>query len=356
MFPTNMYLPQIKYADLFLEALFGSCGDTCKVVLKCANCPQKLRIIADKIHSKIRCPICNHTTTYASRILLMKGIGLVLILLGGCISLSVTAAINSYIDITGFYILFFVPIGAVILSILANLGVVSSVALARMYGINYSLTLLVAVSTLTAFSSFWLSQYLAYSRDTITVQTVSKIPPKGLEQKRGDLKQLEVKIKDIQSVTNLASNEIQTTESSITRLESAGTDTDRQGYQALISLHNKLVEDYNQNVARIKTLQKKYTVSVSEVNKLIDSYNAGGIGKKTIQTQEMAISQKYTFFEYIKKIYENRSFRAFGLIGKVPIMTPSAGIGLGGFGLVLLLLKQFGLLILPGFWIFVRKK
>jgi hypothetical protein len=90
---------------------------------------------------------------------------------------------------------------------------------------------------------------------------------------------------------------------------------------------------------------------------LIDKFNRGDIGKEVTEIKKEPITKNYTFVDYIKKIYEKRSFRMVGLVGKVPFATPSTDIEMGSLGLILLILKQIGLfLALPGLWFWVNRQ
>ena len=350
----------MEYKSTFVESFTGRWLENYKTIAKCINCKQKIRIPIDKGNLRVTCPNCNHVFRYSPHLLLKKCLGIPLLLIGGGLSGLLIAYLNHFHDITGFYLFFIIPVGAIVLGLAANTGFVATLAFLRIRGINYSMLFLILMSGTIALFSFWLSQYIVYSTGTITVNYVSRIPPPEMKQGQAEIKQMEDALHSLHSSIENSSGELQRIKSIINQIErkaESGLIVGQQEYERLISQYNSLVSKHNVNVKRTQEFQGRYETKLSEVNVLIDKFNRGDIGKEVTETKKEPISKTYAFIDYTKKTYEKRSFRMFGLVGKVPLATPSADIEMGSFGLILLLLKQIGLFFaLPALWLWANRQ
>lgn len=350
----------MKYNSTFIESFMGRWIDDAKTIIKCINCRQRIRIPIDKGNLKVTCPKCSCVFSYSPHLLLKKLLGIFLLLIGGGLSGVFIAYLNHFYDITGFYLFFIIPVGAIALGLAANTGFVATLAFLRTMGINYSMLFLVIVSGTIALFAFWLSQYIVYSTGIITVNYVSRIPPTRMGQAEAKIKQMENTLRNLHSSIENSSEELQRIKSIINQMErkaELGLIVDQQEYERLISQYNSLVSKHNVDVERAQKLDSRYGAELGEVNALIDKFNRGDIGKEVTEIKEEPISKSYAFVDYIRKTYEKRSFRMFGLVGKVPLATPSADIQMGSFGLSFLLLKQIGLFFaLPGLWLWINRK
>ncbi len=291
-------------------------------------------------------------------LLFKKCLGFFLLLIGGILFAILIAYLNHFYDITGFYLFFIIPVGAIILGLVANIGFVATLSFLRTRGINYSMLFLIVMSGLIALFTFWLSQYIVYSTGTITINHVSRVPPSELKQAKSELKQMESTLHNLRASIENFSKEIQSIKSRINQMEynaELGLFVDQEEYKRVISRYNSLVSNYNTNVKTEQKLYNRYETKLIEVNALIDKFNRGEIGKEITEMKKEPISKNYAFLDYIKKTYEKRSFRMFGLVGKVPLVTPSADIKMGSFGIILLILKQIGLFALPVLWLLTNR-
>lgn len=349
----------MEYKSTFVESFMGRWFDDCKTVIKCINCKQRMRVPINKGNLRVTCLKCNYVFRYSPRLLLKKCLGFPLLLIGGILSGILIAYLNHFYDITGFYFFFIIPVGAIVLGLAANIGFVATLAFLRTRRVNYSVVFLVIMSGSIALFTFWLSQYLVYSMNTITVNYVSRIPPPEMKQAETKLKQMKDTLYNLRTSIDNSFKELQRTKSIINRMErnvESGFIVDQEEYERLISKYNTLVSEHNANIKTEQKLHNRYKTRVNEVNDLINKLNRGEIGEKVTEMKKEPISKNYVFIDYIKKIYEKRSFRMFGLVGKIPLVTPSADIKMGSFGLFLLLLKQIGLFFaLPALWLWTSR-
>lgn len=350
----------MEYKSTFIESFMGRWFDNRKTIIKCVNCKQRIRVPIDKGNLRVTCPKCNYVFRYSPHLLLKKCLGFPLLLIGGGLSGLLIAYLNHFYDITGFYLFFIIPVGAIGLGLSANIGFVATLAFLRTRGINYSMLFLILMSGSIALFAFWLSQYIVYSTGTITVNYVSRIPPPEMKQAEVEIKQMENTLRNLHSSIENSSEELQRIKSIINQMErkaELGLIVDQQEYERLILQYNSLVSKHNVDVERAQKLHSRYEAELSEVNALIDKFNRGDTGKEVTEIKKEPISKSYAFVDYIKKTYEKRTFLMFGLVGKVPLATPSADVEMGSFGLILLLLKQIGLfLALPGLWLWVNRQ
>jgi len=336
----------MEYKSAFVESFLGKWVDKRHTTIKCPNCKQKLLLPIDKGNLRVKCPKCDYVFYYSPHILFKKCLGFPVLLIGGGLSGLLVAYLNHFYDITSFYLFFIIPVGAIVLGLAANIGFIFILSFLRIKGINYSTLLLILMSGMIALFSFWLSQYIVYSTGTIPVNYVSRVPPPEIKKEQVKIKQMENTLHSLHSSIESSSDKLQRIKSIINQIEEKakmGLVIDKHKDETLISQYNTLVSKHNINVKKAQELQSRYETKLSEVNALIDKFNRGEVGQKVVETKKEPIYKAYTFINYIKKTYEKRSFRMFGLIGKVPLVTPSVDIKLGLFGLILLLLKQIGL-------------
>ena len=348
------------YKSAFVESLMGRWFDNHETIIKCVGCKQRIRVPINKGNLKVTCPKCKYIFCYSPRLLLKKCLGFPLLLIGGVLCGFLIAYLNHFYDITGFYFFFVIPVGAIALGLIANTGFIATLAFLRTREINYSMLFLILMSGSIALFTFWLSQYIVYSTGTITVNYVSRIAPPELKQGQDKIKQVEDTLHSLHSLIERSSNKLQRINSTINRMEEkakSGLTVDQQEYENIVLQYNSLVSKHNADVKSTQKLDSRYQVSINEVNTLVDKFNRGNIGKEITKVKKEPISKSYAFVDYIKKTYEKRTFRMFGLVGNVPLVTPSAGIEMGLFGLILLLLKQIGLFFaLPVLWLWVSKQ
>ncbi|MDP2763001.1 MAG: hypothetical protein Q8O27_00595 [Enterobacteriaceae bacterium] len=349
----------MKYKSIFIESLVGTWIDQHKTTTKCVNCKQGIRIPINRGNLLVTCPKCNQIFRYKPQLLFKKLLGAIFLIFVGGISGFSIGYLNHFYDITGFYLFFIIPVGAVILGIISNIGFIAVLTLLRIRGINYSMLILIFMSGTIALLSFWVSQYIVYYTEEITVNYISRIPPPKLKQGQEKVKQMKITLHNLQSSIELLTDELNNIKSGINQIEdnsTLGYKINQQEYKKLISKYNNMVSEHNYKSNKVKSFYYRYENKLHEVNDLIKSYNNGSIGKEITQTKQESLSKKYSFLNYIKKTYEKRSFQIFGLVGKVPIATPSLNIETGSFGLSLLLLKQIGLFFsLPGIWLWAKK-
>lgn len=350
----------MEYKSTFVESFMGRWFDKRQTVIRCANCKQRIRVPIDEGNLSVRCPKCDYIFRYLPHLLLKKCLEFPVLLIGGGLSGLLIAYLNHFYDITGFYLFFIIPVGAIGLGLAANIGFVATLAFLRTRGINYSVLFLILMSGSIALFSFWLSQYIVYSTGTITVNYVSRKPPPELKQGQAEIEQMADTLRSLHSSIENCSHELKTIKSIINQMErkaELGLIVDQQEYERFIFQYNSLVSKHNIDVKRAQKLHSCYETKLSELNALVDKFNRGDIGKEVTETKKEPISKNYAFVDYIKKTYEKRSFGMFGLVGKVPLATPSVDVEMGSFGLILLLLKQIGLfLALPGLWLWVNRQ
>ena len=348
------------YKSALVESFMGRWFDNKKTIIKCVGCKQRIRVPINEGDLRVTCPKCKYISCYSPHLLLKKCLGFPLLLIGGALCGLLTAYLNHFYDITGFYFFFVIPVGAIALGLIANIGFVASLAFLRTRGINYSILLLILMSGSIALFAFWLGQYIVYSKGTITVNYVSRIAPLELKQGQSKIKQTEDTLNSLYSSIERSSNKLQKIKSTINRMEEnakSGLTVDQQEYENFVLQYNSLVPKHNADVKSAQKLDSRYQVSINEVNTLVDKFNRGNIGKEITKVKKEPISKSYTFVDYIKKTYEKRTFRMFGLVGNIPLVTPSAGIEMGLFGLILLLLKQIGLFFaLPALWLWASRQ
>lgn len=297
----------MSYKSTSIKSFTGTWFGECTKVVECINCKQKLRIPIDKGNLTITCPKCNRSFPYKPHWLRKKNAGFIFLLIGGILSGLLAAYLNHFYDITNFYLLFVIPVGAIIFGLVANIGFIAALAFLRTSGTNYSRLSLVVMAGFIALFSFWLSQYIAYSSEEMTVNYISREVPPDIEMTKTEIEQMEYTFQNLP----------------LTEQE-----------------HQRL---YNQ-----------YEEKVKEVNILIDEFNRGEIGKEVIEAKKEPISKNYTFIDYVKKSYAKSSFSMFGALGKMPIATLSEDIEMGSFGLIFLLLQQIGLFFaLSALWLWM---
>lgn len=350
----------MEYKTTFIESFTGTWLENYDTIIKCINCKQKLRIPIDKGNLRVTCPKCNYVFCYHPRLLLKKCLGIPLLLIGGCLSGLLIAYLNHFYDITDFYLFFIIPVGAIVLGLAANTGFVATLAFLRIRGINYSMLFLILMSGTLSLFTFWLSQYIVYSTGTITVNYISRIPPPELKLGEVEIKKMEDTLRSLHSSIKKSFDKLQRIKSIINQIEEkaeSGLLIDQQEYERLILQYNSLVSMYNADVKRIQEFQHRYETKLNKINVLIDKFNRGEIGEEVIETKKEPIFKTYTFIDYIKKTYEKRTFRMFGLVRKKFFVTPSIDIEMGLFGLILLLLKQVGLFFaLPAIWLLTNRR
>ncbi|MDO9464868.1 MAG: hypothetical protein Q7J67_06185 [bacterium] len=348
------------YKSAFVESFMGRWFDNYETIIKCVGCKQRIRVPTNKGNLKVTCSKCKYIFCYSPHLLLKKSLGFPLLLIGGALCGLLIAYLNRFYDITGFYLFFIIPVGAIALGLIANTGFVATLAFLRTREINYPMLLLILISGSIALFTFWLSQYIVYSTGTITVNYVSRIAPLELKQGQSKIKQMEDTLHSLHSSIERSSNKLQRIKSTINQTEEkakSGLTVDQQEHKNLVLQYNSLIPKHNADVKSAQKLDSRYQVSINEVNTLVDKFNRGNIGKEITKVKKEPISKSYTFVDYIKKTYEKRTFRMFGLVGNVPLVTPSAGIEMGQFGLILLLLKQIGLFFaLPALWLWASRQ
>lgn len=350
----------MEYKSTFVESFMGRWLDNHKTIIRCVNCKQRLRVPIDKGNLRVTCPKCKYAFRYSPHLLVKKCLGFPLLLTGGGLSGLLIAYLNHFYDITGFYLFFIIPVGAIGLGLSANIGFVATLAFLRTRGINYSILFLIMMSGMISLFAFWMSKYIVYSTGTITVKYVSRKPPCKLEKAKTELTQMEKTLKVYQSLIESSSQELQQIKSQISKIEhnsKLGFYVNRERYEKLVSQYNNLASKHNATVEKMQKLYNSYETKLVEINTLIDKFNRGEIGEEVTEIKKELISRNYSFMDYIKKTYEKRSFRLFGLVRKVPLATPSVDVEMGSFGLILLLLKQIGLFFaLPAVWLWANRR
>ena len=116
----------MKFLRTFIECYKGKWTENNKVVIKCRKCSQLLRVPTNKGKIEIVCSNCSNTFLYSPHLFIKKYYGAVLMLLIGIIFAVLIAYLNSLYDITGFYLLFIIPVGAIALGLLSNMGGMSN--------------------------------------------------------------------------------------------------------------------------------------------------------------------------------------------------------------------------------------
>ena len=273
-----------------------------------------------------------------------KLIGVLFVLFCGLLSAALMAYINHFYDITNFYLLFVIPIGAIILGLLANTGVVFSLLFLKKKEITYNKFFVIIISAVISLVSYWLSQYINYSNETIiTEYTVSRIPPPEIDQTKEELKQIKKQIQNLYSSIKNSSTQLETIKNKIKKIEQdkiIGIRTNQKEYKDLVSQHDNLYSEHNKKLWEIRKLEEYYQRRGTELNYLIDCYNRGIVGKQVVNIKKEPVSKKYKFFDYVKKKHKDISFKTFGVVIKklplVPVKEESSGIAL-------LLVKQIGL-------------
>lgn len=189
----------------------------------------------------------------------------------------------------------------------------------------------------------------------IKVSYISRVPPAQFEKSKNQLEQIKYNLKQSRALIESSSKEAENIKSQIERIEcnaDLATYADKAKYKKLIAKYNSLVSEHNENINKKKMLYKRYQAKHKEVNTIIDKFNKGEMGEEVNDIREEPISQNYTFFEYIKKTYQKKSFRFLGFVKTVPLATPAIDIEMGAYGLILLLLKQVGLIFaMPALWL-----
>ena len=288
----------MEYKSTFVESFMGRWFNDHKTIIKCNNCRQRIRVPIDKGNLRITCPKCNHVFPYFPHLLLKECLGFPLLLVGGGLSGILVAYLNHFYDITGFYLFFIIPVGAIVLGLAANIGFIATLTFLRTRGINYSMMFLVLMSGTIALFAFWLSQYIIYSTGTITVNYVSRKPPPKLEKAKTELTQMEKALKVYQSLIESSSQELQQIKSQINRMErdaEVGFYVDTKKYERLISQYNGLVSRHNANVERNEKLYNRYKIEFAKINALIDKFNRGEIGEEITEIKKEPISRNYSF-------------------------------------------------------------
>jgi len=344
----------MDYISVFIQSLQGKYTELHRFdIKKCKNCNQKLRIPEDKGKLKVICPSCNYTFFYSPKIIVKKILSIPLLLVGGILSGIFVAYLNHFYDITNLYLFFIFPIGAIIFSLISNIGFVAILSFIRIIGMNYSKIFIFLLSGFIALFAFWLSQYIIYSTNTITVEYTSRVIPFEIKEAKNEMNVLENELINIRSIISQIKEGITEQENKIKQINK---DENYLEYEKLIQEYNNLVNKHNRTISKEKKIYNIYKVKYDKVNALINNFNNGNVGEKIIKTKEESISSNYKFSEYIKKTYENRSFRAFGVLGKIPIATPSADVKMGSFGLIFLLIKQIGVFFaLPIVWLYYKQ-
>ena len=152
------------YIATFLDSFKGTWVGESKTIIKCIKCKQNLKVPVNKGNLKVSCPKCKFAFSYSPHLLFKQYSGFILLLTGGILfGVLIITNLTLLIDLTDFYLLFIIPVGAVIFGLLINLGFISILAFLRTKGINYSNLLLIIISGLIVLFTFWLAQYIIYS-------------------------------------------------------------------------------------------------------------------------------------------------------------------------------------------------
>ena len=151
------------YLSTFADSFEGISEHSYRTIIKCKQCKQKLRVPLDRANVQVNCPKCNRLFQYSPHLLLKKTFGFFLLIIGGIFFGALTGYLNHLYDITGFFLFFIIPWGAILFAVLTDIGFFAILAFLRIKGIDYSKLLLLLVLGLIALYAFWRSEYLSYA-------------------------------------------------------------------------------------------------------------------------------------------------------------------------------------------------
>lgn len=188
---------KMGYLSTFADSFEGDWEHSYKTIIKCKQCKQKLRVPLDRGEVQVSCPKCNRLFWYSPYLLLKKIFGFFLLIIGGILFGALIGYLNHLYDITGFYLFFIIPWGAILFAALANIGFFAILAFIRMKGVTYSKLLLLLVLGLIALYAFWRSEYLSYANAFYPNNYISHVTLGLIRHDKAEKEQTEYSVQNI---------------------------------------------------------------------------------------------------------------------------------------------------------------
>lgn len=145
-----------------------------KTIIKCKSCNQKIKVPTYYKKIIVTCPRCKTQFPYKYHLTIKRVIGILLLIIIGLPFATLIAYAGNQSSLMDSYMFFIIPYSAMFLGILASIGFMSILILLVDMNIHFPKISLAVLLMVISLSSFWLSEYISYHHQTLTVNYVTK--------------------------------------------------------------------------------------------------------------------------------------------------------------------------------------